>query len=132
MACRSGASSLSHRQGTDRSHDRRFPTELRLRKRREFVAVQSHGRKIQSRLFLIVTRQQVEGQRALGRLGITVSKRVGSAVTRNRIKRLVREFVRHNKSWLPEGHDVVVIAKRSAAAVRGLDEVARDLLGSRP
>lgn len=94
--------------------------------------MQSHGRKIQSRLFLIVTRQQVEGQRALGRLGITVSKRVGSAVTRNRIKRLVREFVRHNKSWLPEGHDVVVIAKRSAAAVRGLDEVARDLLGSRP
>jgi len=92
--------------------------------------VQSHGRKVQSRHFLIVTLERAEDHTGPGRIGITVSKKVGSAVTRNRIKRLVREFVRHNKGWLPVGHDVVVIAKRSAAHVRGLAEVAADLGGS--
>lgn len=47
------------------------------------------------------------------RLGITVTKKVGNAVKRNRIKRLIREFFRLNKCLFPAGYDVVVMAKRN-------------------
>ena len=48
------------------------------------------------------------------RLGITASRRVGSAVKRNRIKRLVREFFRLNKSSLPPSSDLLFIARPGA------------------
>jgi len=47
------------------------------------------------------------------RIGITVTKKTGNAVFRNRIKRLIREFFRRNKNLFPAGHDVVVMAKKN-------------------
>ncbi len=55
------------------------------------------------------------------RLGCTVPRTVGNAVTRNRVKRLVRECFRAMRERLPEGCTLVVNAKRSAA---GLDHAA--------
>jgi ribonuclease P protein component len=98
-----------------------FPKRIRLRKRREFLAVQHAGERAHGRHFLVL----VKGNGS-GRVGITVSKKVGNAVTRNRIKRLVREFIRTN-DWVPDSVDVVIIAKRSAAGLPGYHEVARDL-----
>ena len=48
------------------------------------------------------------------RLGITASRRVGTAVKRNRIKRLLREFFRLNKACLPPSSDILFIAKSGA------------------
>jgi ribonuclease P protein component len=98
---------------------------MRLRKRREFLAVQSAGAKIHGKhFFAMVVRRPETG--SPGRVGFTVSKKVGNAVTRNRIKRLLREAVRQGR-WLPPGCDLVVVAKPSASAVAGLRDVASDL-----
>ncbi len=48
------------------------------------------------------------------RLGITTTKKVGNAVRRNRIRRLIREAFRRGRMELPEGIDVVIIAKKTA------------------
>ncbi len=62
-----------------------------------------------------------------GRLGLTVSRRVGNAVVRNRVKRRVREWFREARtSELRDGIDLVVIA-RQAAATLGTHEVAQAL-----
>ena len=48
-------------------------------------------------------------------MGITVSRRVGNAVVRNRVKRWVREFARRRMGSLPVAWDIVVIARPRAA-----------------
>lgn len=65
-----------------------------------------------------------------GRLGITVSKRVGNAVQRNRVKRRVREFFRLHGEKLQPAHDLLIIARAGAEKLSFRDvesELARAL-----
>ncbi len=59
-------------------------------------------------------------------MGITVSGKVGNSVTRNRIKRQVREFFRRRRAALRPGTDILVIARKSAAGLEG-ESVAVEL-----
>ena len=86
---------------------------MRLRERPDYVAVQSSGQKHHGRHVLAMARRRSQPDQA-GRLGLTVTKKIGNAVVRNRIKRLVREWLRLH-GWVPTGWDVVVVAKDSAA-----------------
>ena len=52
-----------------------------------------------------------------GRVGVTVTKKVGHAVARNRVKRRVREVFRRHRDLFPAGIDVVFIAKRDAPSL---------------
>jgi len=62
------------------------------------------------------------------RLGVTVSRRVGSAVTRNRVKRGIREWFRRNQPLLTPFAELVVIARQGAADLRAR-EISRELCG---
>ena len=90
----------------------RFPKRDRLLKRPAFLRLSRHGKKIHTRLFLAAA---LPGETPQTRLGVTITRKVGSAVRRNRIKRLVREFFRLNSSQVPQGLDINVIAKKEAA-----------------
>jgi ribonuclease P protein component len=98
---------------------------MRIRRRAEYVAVQSDGKKLHGRHVLALAKKRSDPELS-GRLGITVTKKVGNAVVRNRIKRLVREWMRLH-DWVPVGWDLVVVAKDSAARQVHPDDFAPDL-----
>jgi ribonuclease P protein component len=88
----------------------------RVRRRFEYEAAQNRGQKLHTRSFLVfVYARTGEDPSGAPRLGVTVSKKVGNAVVRNRIKRMIREAFRTRKSLFPPGRDIVVVAKRAAA-----------------
>ena len=86
----------------------------RILKRSEFVALSKSGLKVQNQYFIACF---APGRHARCRLGITVTKKVGKAVERNRIKRLVREFFRLNRHRLSGTWDINIIAKTRTAGI---------------
>jgi ribonuclease P protein component len=88
-----------------------LPAGERLRKRAGFLAAQGRGRKLHTDSFFVFA---LINHRPLTRIGVTVSKKVGKAVERNRVKRLVREAFRRRKALFPSGLDLVFVAKRNA------------------
>ncbi len=102
----------------------RFGRSARLRRRVEFTAVQSGGRRAPGKFLTLLGRPNALGR---DRLGIIASKRVGNAVARNRAKRRVRELFRREDSR-PAGVvdlDLVVIV-RSDLVGAPFDAVATD------
>lgn len=80
--------------------------------------MQTGGTKRHTRHFLVFVASQPLSARARSpRFGITVTKKVGNAVQRNRIKRLLREALRHHRLAFSPGCDIVWIAKRNALGV---------------
>jgi len=98
---------------------------MRLRQRADYIAVQSGGQKLHGRHVLAMARRRAKPDLS-GRLGLTVTKKVGNAVVRNRIKRLVREWMRTH-GWVPTGWDIVVVAKDSAARQLHPEDFGADL-----
>ena len=93
--------------------DERFRPEERVRRRAEYLAIYDRGRKIGGRLMTVFL---LENGGPRPRLGIAATRKYGSAVERNRAKRLVREVFRRHKPSL--GLDIVVIPRRE---MRGAD-----------
>jgi ribonuclease P protein component len=84
----------------------------RLRQRADFLAAAS-GIKVPATAFVLQARNRRDT--APARFGFTVSKKVGNAVERNRVRRRLREIVRLSAaSRLQAGHDYVLVGRRAA------------------
>ena len=94
----------------------------RVRKRAEFDRIQKGGARVSTRTFVLIVAGRRDRQPA--RLGITASRKIGGAVTRNRAKRLVREAFRVTKDLFPAGIDLVVIVRKPPEDMKTADVVA--------
>ena len=102
-----------------------FRKEDRLRFGREFREIARYGVRTQTRDFVLLVKKNNLNR---SRLGVTVGKKVGKAVIRNRTKRLVREFFRLHRHEFPEPIDMAVIAKPNLSSeMLNLHEVTRQL-----
>lgn len=106
----------------------RWRRASRLRSPRDFARVRTSGRRVNGRLLSL---GYAPGEpEAPVRIGFSVSKRVGGAVVRNRVKRRLREAARHNVLSLAAGWDIVITARPAAAQAfyAELDAELRQLL----
>ena len=90
-----------------------YPGFLRLRKSWEYRLVSKMGCKFYTPHFVLLVHDNCASS---VRLGVTVSRRVGNAVNRNKVKRLIREFFRVNRFNF-ENKDYSVIARANAASI---------------
>lgn len=97
-----------------RKADERFPWQRRIVRNSDFRALYNTGRRFDAGTFVLFARPNELGYH---RLGLTVSRKVGCAVLRNRIKRLFREVFRRFSADIPCHFDFVVNAKRECATV---------------
>lgn len=108
-AARRGASASR----SDGAADRTFPRTSRLCARKLFLEVYERGQRVNGTYFVVFG---LPGATARSRLGITATKKFGDSVTRNRIKRVVREMFRRSRREGEVPIDLVVNVK---AAARG-------------
>ena len=104
-----------------------FAAVDRLHRSAEFLRLQRDGVRFQSPHFVLYA-GSLNHEPERSRLGVTVSRRIGNAVVRNRVKRRVREcFRKVMRAHLPAGTSIVVIARGGAGALESAalgDELA--------
>lgn len=90
--------------------------ENRLTRREDFNKVYRHGKSFANQQFVVYVLNWHPS--LLGdsfRLGISVSKKVGNAVVRNRLRRMIKEIVRLNADKLAPRKDLIIIVRKPAA-----------------
>jgi ribonuclease P protein component len=87
--------------------------ELRVKKNKEFQEAFQKGQSFANRQFVVYSLKK-EDQEDF-RIGLSVSKKLGNAVTRNQIKRYIRQAIFELSDQIVPGNDYVIIARKPAA-----------------
>ncbi|CAI6064586.1 ribonuclease P protein component [Cohnella sp. JJ-181] len=89
--------------------------KLRLRNKEDFSRIYRSGKSFANSQFVVYWRRKPDP--GLYRLGISVSSKLGGAVVRNRMRRMLKEIVRHNGSRIVEGTDMILIVRKPALSL---------------
>jgi ribonuclease P protein component len=102
----------------------------RLSRSKDFEAVYRRGTSASTRYLVLHWFPRADDEEGPSRLGLAVPRSVGSAVVRNRMKRLLREAWRELLPAVPEGHDYVLVARpglAEPAETRGAEWLAAEV-----
>ena len=97
---------------------------FRVKREKDFKAIFKEGTSFANRKFVIY---RLENKQKHFRVGLSVSKRLGNAVTRNQIKRRIRHILQNAKGKISEDVDFVVIARNGVEAL-GYADMEKNLL----
>jgi ribonuclease P protein component len=99
----------------------------RLKQRADFIAA-AGGTKVPAAAFVLQARKRAD--QGPVRFGFTVSKKVGNAVERNRVRRRLKEIVRlSDPNRMHSGHDYVLVGRRAALKLP-FDRITKDFEGA--
>ena len=114
-----------------------FDKSQRVLRREDFLATQKSGRRLHAAHLVLV--QRARGDDGPARLGLVTSRKAGTAVRRNGIRRVLREVFRLHPELFARGTDHVVIARDGCPALAFVDAhaeiraaLARRRVGGRP
>lgn len=88
--------------------------KFRIRKNVEFKKVYKHGKNYWNRNLILYVKKN---DKKVTRVGYTITKKIGNAVTRNRLRRMMKEVYRLNFHNIKEGYDLVFIAKKKLVGI---------------
>ncbi|EYE88641.1 ribonuclease P [Fervidicella metallireducens AeB] len=83
-------------------------SDEKIKKNSQFRYIYNRGKSISDSLLVLYI---FKNNKNINRIGISVSKKVGNSVTRNRVKRLIRESYRTNKEKYRRGYDLIFVAR---------------------
>jgi ribonuclease P protein component len=87
----------------------------KLRKNKSFQAVYKGGKSVSNRFLVLY---MLPNQSSGNKVGFAAGKRLGNAVVRNRVKRMMREAFRLNRSSLPNGYDFILVGRKPVVGVK--------------
>ncbi|MBI5537930.1 MAG: ribonuclease P protein component [Deltaproteobacteria bacterium] len=96
--------------------------DRRIHHRTDYLRIQKTNVRVTSRHYVFLLAPGLRPD--TGRVGITVSRKVGTAVVRNRARRLVREALRRMPELVPAGIDMVVVQRCPPGEMRMQDALA--------
>ena len=96
-----------------------------IKRSSDFRRIYAKGKSAVSPCVVVYCRKNRLGT---NRVGFTVSKKLGKAVVRNRVRRRLREIIRLNSDRLEQGYDLILVA-RTRAVEAEYRRLERDLLG---
>lgn len=99
--------------------------QFRIKKNKQFQLAFREGKSFANRQLVIYYVERPEQSHF--RIGLSVGKKIGNAVVRNRIKRYLRQAFQELENEIPGSHDIVIIARKPASEM-GFKEIKKSLI----
>ena len=92
----------------------------KLRKNKSFQAVYKGGKSLSNRLLVLY---MLPNQAGCRKIGFAAGKRLGNAVVRNRVKRMMREAFRLNRMKMPNSYDYILVGRQPVVGVKSQEVI---------